>query len=109
MQLDAECPLCHTVPETTEHVFMHCPISKLTLFSSQIGLHVPHNIDINMWIIEGLQCEEPLAAKLFGVLLWIICGARKTSLSLKISKQTLLIMGLFLRFWWPGANLQFRS
>jgi hypothetical protein len=80
IQLDVNCHLCHSAPETVDHLFMHCPIAKLTWFSSQIGLHTPHVIDINSWILHGLQCVEPMAAKLFGLVLWKLWGARNKCL-----------------------------
>jgi ribonuclease HI len=76
VQIENLCPLCNAEPETVDHIFLHCQIARLTWFASQIGVHVPQNMPLNQWLLQGLNCEETMGAKLFCVLLWKMWGAR---------------------------------
>lgn len=48
----------------------------LALFSSQIGTHVPPNIDSHSWILHWLTCSNMVGSQLFCVILWKLWDAR---------------------------------
>jgi hypothetical protein len=74
--LENICPLCQSGVESTEHLFMQCQLARLTWFSSQLGHHIPQNLNLNDWLLHGLQCEEHLSVKIFCTTLWKFWKAR---------------------------------
>ncbi|MCH97471.1 retrotransposon unclassified-like protein [Trifolium medium] len=51
LNVDPCCPLCYQQAEDYEHIFMSCPIAKLTWFASPLGLHAPSDLDVNSWVL----------------------------------------------------------
>ncbi|KAK2447871.1 putative mitochondrial protein [Trifolium repens] len=76
VQIENLCPQCQSAPETVDHIFLHCHLSQLTWFSSQLGAHVPQSMPIHLWLLQGLTCDDTRGAQLFCVLMWKIWNAR---------------------------------
>ncbi|GAU31891.1 hypothetical protein TSUD_270760 [Trifolium subterraneum] len=53
VQIENICPLCSAEPETVDHIFLHCQIARLTWFASQIDVHVPQDMPLNQWLLQG--------------------------------------------------------
>jgi ribonuclease HI len=70
IHLDLICPLCSREEESSQHLFLKCDIFKLTLFASQLGSHIPIDIDLHDWILKWLVCQDPLGVQLFCTLMW---------------------------------------
>ncbi|CAJ2671909.1 unnamed protein product [Trifolium pratense] len=76
ISLDLQCPLCHHEVETTNHLFLHCDLMKLTLFASHLGSHMPLQVDLFDWILSWLTCHDTLGTQLFCTILWKFWAAR---------------------------------
>jgi hypothetical protein len=68
--LDLSCPLCHHDVESSNHLFMHCNLMRLTLFASNLGTHIPQCVDLSVWILSWLTCKDMVGTQLFCILLW---------------------------------------
>lgn len=70
--LDTICPLCFNDLETTDHLFMRCPLVQQVWFLSPLGARPPPDSDSIMWLLFWLESKEVLASQLFCTLLWKI-------------------------------------
>jgi len=70
VSLEKQCPLCHGGIESTNHLFMQCNLMRLTLFASQLGSHMPFEVDLHDWILSWLTCQDQLGSQLFCSILW---------------------------------------
>lgn len=71
-----ECPLCHCYQETTDHLFLHCILSKLVWFASPLGLRIHDTSNIEFWLEKVLNDGNSLGTQLFCVTLWKIWNTR---------------------------------
>ncbi|XP_045789429.1 uncharacterized protein LOC123884387 [Trifolium pratense] len=76
VQIENLCPQCHSAPETIDHLFLHCHLTQLTWFASQLGARVPQSMPVHIWLLQGLTCDDTRGAQLFCVLMWKIWNAR---------------------------------
>ncbi|CAJ2638124.1 unnamed protein product [Trifolium pratense] len=76
VQIENLCPQCHSAPETIDHLFLHCHLTQLTWFASQLGARVPQSVPVHIWLLQGLTCDDTRGAQLFCVLMWKIWNAR---------------------------------
>lgn len=49
---------------------------KVALFSSQLGIHMPHNMHYHTWLLHRLTGLKSLGAQIFAVTLWKVSYAR---------------------------------
>ncbi|XP_024629499.1 uncharacterized protein [Medicago truncatula] len=70
--LDTVCPLCFDADESSNHLFMACPMTLQVWFASPLGFQPPPQTDLNAWLQSWLSAKEPLAVQLFCVCLWKI-------------------------------------
>jgi len=70
--LDTICPLCFQDSETTDHLFMNCPLVQQVWFLSPLGARPPPDSDSINWLQTWLESKEVLASQLFCTLLWKI-------------------------------------
>lgn len=98
INMDMLCPICNDSEENQEHLFMYCqPIQQLW-FVTQLGIHVPHNHNLNSWLLQWLKCPDPLAAQIFCITLWKIWKARNQTVFKKASFNPIYIAGTIAEF-----------
>jgi hypothetical protein len=51
--------------ESPEHLFMYCEFIKRAWFSSPLGVRVPLQIGIDLWLLEWLTCKDPNGAQVY--------------------------------------------
>lgn len=67
--------MCNEGVENTEHMITKRHVMKITLFASQLGTHIPVNVETNSWILHWLNSFD-IYEQLFCVLLWKVWNAR---------------------------------
>ncbi|XP_058763410.1 uncharacterized protein LOC131636801 [Vicia villosa] len=70
VDLALECPFCQTQVETSDHLFLHCNISKQVWFLSPLGLRIPPSTGLDYWIDKMLNVGDSYGSQLFSVILW---------------------------------------
>ncbi|XP_058764138.1 uncharacterized protein LOC131637556 [Vicia villosa] len=72
VNLAPDCPLCHSHVESSNHLFLHCNVSKQVWFLSPLGLRIPPSSDLIFWLDKMLNSGDPYVSQLFSVILWKI-------------------------------------
>ncbi|XP_058776202.1 uncharacterized protein LOC131650515 [Vicia villosa] len=76
INLDDICPLCLSLPESAQHLFLNCEFSRLVFFSSTLCYRVPPETDICNWLSEVLSCGDTLCIQMICYLAYKIWCAR---------------------------------
>lgn len=78
--IDPICPLCFQEAESSEHLFLYCPLAQQVWFSSLLGIKPPPNADLLQWLSSWFQCKNPFAIQLLCTTLWKIWFFRNQSI-----------------------------
>ena len=76
VNLDPICPLCFSETETTEHLFMRCPMVQQLWFISALGIHIPQHVSLAQWLQQWITSSDKVASHLFSITLWLIWKGR---------------------------------
>ncbi|XP_058739812.1 uncharacterized protein LOC131611980 [Vicia villosa] len=76
IHIDPSCPFCDRSPETLDHLFCHCDVTKMIWFSSPLGLRLDPTADPLMVLTKGLSDRNLFVNQLMCTMLWQIWKAR---------------------------------
>lgn len=105
IKVELLCPLCNVAVERTEYLFMHCQLTQLVWFSSQLSIQVPNCINLNSWLLEWLTGKDQWMGQIFCTTLWKIWNARNKLVFEKKAFEPIAVADEALEFVLEFSNL----